>query len=256
MKKLLLSAVATGCCLGLAAAVHATRATPQVIPPAYRFTGVVSPIAAPASHVIYEGDGFKFYFSDAAATVKRYRVCVYKGRSHAAAKCWSRRVRQYDRDQFIVSTLYPLPTGPWIAKWVAGGRVVTKWSFLYLPEGEVSYARGKRADEASVRRPTTTERSQILAAIKRDFDQLDVQTKGATGRIKFGYGLPRVSTVDRHWAAVPIRIWDANGQEAQPELAVLHKSLLTGRWLVYDIATAARYCYVPKAARRDLRLPC
>jgi hypothetical protein len=108
----------------------------------------------------------------------------------------------------------------------------------------------------AARGPTSTERSRILAAIKLDFDQLDQKTKSITGRIKLGYGRIRVSTVDRHWALAPIRIWSIDGQEAQPGVAVLRKSYLTGRWLVLDITTAPRECYVPKAVRKDLGLLC
>jgi hypothetical protein len=40
----------------------------------------------------------------------------------------------------------------------------------------------------AARRPTPSERSRILAAIKLDFDQLDQKTKTFTGRITFGSG--------------------------------------------------------------------
>jgi hypothetical protein len=106
------------------------------------------------------------------------------------------------------------------------------------------------------RRPTSSERSRILAAIKLDLDQFDQKTKSFTGRIALGYGQPRVSTVDRHWAVAPIRIWDASGREAQSELTILRKSNLTGHWLVLDITTDPRECYVPKAVRKDLGLLC
>lgn len=108
----------------------------------------------------------------------------------------------------------------------------------------------------AARRPTITERSRILAAIKFDFDRLDVQTKAVTGRIKLGSGPTRISTVDRHFAVAPIRIWSADGQEAQPEVAVLRKSYVTGRWLVYDVTTFPRECWVPQAVRKDLGLFC
>jgi hypothetical protein len=108
----------------------------------------------------------------------------------------------------------------------------------------------------AARGPTSNERSRILGAIKLDFDRLDQTTKSVTGRIALGYGQPRVSSVDRHWATAPIRIWSAAGEEAQPELVILRKSRLTGRWLVLDITTAPRACYVPKPVRADLNLPC
>jgi hypothetical protein len=55
----------------------------------------------------------------------------------------------------------------------------------------------------AARRPTSSERGRILAAIKLDFDQFDQKTRAFTGRVAFGSGQPRVSTADRHWARCP-----------------------------------------------------
>jgi hypothetical protein len=102
------------------------------VPPGYRYTGVVGPIAFPAGHYINEGDGLRFSFTDSLppASGLRYRLCVRKG--SVVVQCWNRRVKPYNsHDAFSIGNFASPNYGALVARWYVGRRVVARWNFFY-----------------------------------------------------------------------------------------------------------------------------
>lgn len=104
------------------------------VPARYRYAGVVENGRGAPAHHIASGDGFRLVFFDALSQGRRwerYRVCLGPtGKS--AVRCWSRRAR-YGLSRLVLPVAPPQVTfGPTTASWLIGGRVVAKWSFLYV----------------------------------------------------------------------------------------------------------------------------
>jgi hypothetical protein len=113
-------------------------------------------------------------------------------------------------------------------------------------------AAGVSGPSRAARLPTTTERAQIIRAVK-----VYVDTSSCCVIIsRLVFRRIRVSTVDRRWAVVWIDGYGANGSAIGPAIASVHRGFLSGRWGVRSFGSDGQSCDAPPKVRRDLGLSC